>query len=105
ANSSPASMANRLREKLILAAGSPRRKELLTAVSWEFEANTAGIDESVNPGEDPVPYVQRLALSKAEAVAAKLEHGLVLGADTTVVVDDHILGQPVDDDDASRMLQ
>jgi septum formation protein len=98
-------MANQLREKLILASGSPRRKELLMAVGWEFEAITAGIDESVKPGEDPATYVQRLALSKAEAVAAKLEHGLVLGADTTVVIDDQILGQPEDDTDAKRMLQ
>ena len=98
-------MANHLREKLILASGSPRRKELLTAVGWEFEAITAGIDESVRPGENPATYVQRLAMSKAEAVAAKLNHGLVLGADTTVVVDDHILGQPRDDQDAKRMLQ
>jgi septum formation protein len=98
-------MPNHLRPKLILASGSPRRKELLTAVGWEFEAITAGIDESVKPREDPVTYVQRLALSKAKAVATKLGYGIVLGADTTVVVDDHILGQPVDDDDARRMLQ
>ncbi len=98
-------MPNHLCEKLILASGSPRRKELLTAVGWEFEAITAGIDESVRSGEDPPAYVQRLAKSKAEAVAAKLQHGLVLGADTTVVVDDQILGQPEDDQDAKRMLQ
>ena len=98
-------MANHLCEKLILASGSPRRKELLTAAGWEFEAITAGVDESVRPGEDPAAYVQRLAKSKAEAVAAKLEHGLVLGADTTVVVGNQILGQPVDDADAKRMLQ
>lgn len=98
-------MANQLCEKLILASGSPRRRELLTAVGWEFEAITAGIDESVRSGEDPATYVQRLALSKAEAVAAEVEHGLVLGADTTVVIDHQILGQPVDDDDARRMLQ
>lgn len=98
-------MANQLCEKLILASGSQRRKELLTAVGWEFEAITAGVDESVKPGEDPATYVQRLAKSKADAVADKLDHGLVLGADTTVVVDDQILGQPVDDKDAKRMLQ
>lgn len=98
-------MPNHLREKLILASGSPRRRELLTAVGWEFESITAGIDESVIPGEDPPTYVQRLAKSKAEAVAAKLSEGLVLGADTTVVVDDEILGQPVNDADAKRMLQ
>lgn len=50
-------------------------------------------------------YVQRLALSKAKQVAAKLDQGLVIGADTTVVVDGHILGQPADDADAKRMLQ
>jgi septum formation protein len=98
-------MPNHLCEKLILASGSPRRKELLTAVGWEFEAITAGIDESVRPNEDPATYVQRLAKSKAEAVAATLQNGLVLGADTTVVVDDLILGQPEDDQDARRMLK
>ncbi|HEX6046328.1 MAG TPA: Maf family protein [Pyrinomonadaceae bacterium] len=97
-------MPNHPREKLILASSSPRRKELLIAVGWEFEAITAGIDESVRPGEHPAAYVRRLAKSKAEAVAATLQHGLILGADTTVVVDDEILGQPEDDQDAKRML-
>ena len=97
-------MANHLGEKLILASGSPRRKELLTAAGWQFEAITAGIDESLMPDEDPATYVQRLAKSKADAVAAQLADGLVLGADTTVVVDGQILGQPVDDEDAKRML-
>lgn len=95
---------NHLREKLILASGSPRRRELLTAVGWPFESMVAGIDESVRPSEAPAAYVQRLAQSKAEAVAAKLSHGLVLGADTTVVVADQILGQPSNDADAKRML-
>jgi septum formation protein len=96
--------ANYLREKLILASGSPRRKELLTAAGWPFESMTADVDESLKPNEHPAAYVQRLAKSKAEAVAAKLQQGLVLGADTTVVVDDQILGQPEDDHDARRML-
>ena len=65
----------------------------------------AGIDESRAPGEDATAYVQRLAREKAEAVVAKLESGLVLGADTVVVVNDEILGQPRDDDDARRMLK
>jgi len=98
-------MPNHLREKLILASGSPRRRELLTATGWEFEAIVAGVDESVWHGEAPAAYVQRLAKSKAEVVAATLDQGLVLGADTTVVVDDQILGQPVDDADAKRMLE
>ena len=65
----------------------------------------AGIDESRAPGEDATAYVQRLAREKAEAVVAKLERGLVLGADTVVVVKGEILGQPRDDDDARRMLK
>ena len=95
---------NHLREKLVLASSSPRRKELLDAAGWPYEAIVAGIDESLKPNEEPAAYVQRLARSKAEAVAARLQSGLVLGADTTVVVENEILGQPKDDDDARRML-
>jgi septum formation protein len=92
-------------EKLILASQSPRRAELLRAVGWPFEVMTAGIDETRGDDETAVDYVRRLAREKAEAVAAHLSTGLVLAADTTVVVDDHVLGQPVDDQDARRMLQ
>jgi septum formation protein len=98
-------MNSHLREKLILASSSPRRKELLDAVGWPYEAIVAGIDETLWPDEAPADYVQRLARSKAEAVAQRVESGLVLGADTTVVVEKEILAQPVDDDDARRMLQ
>jgi len=98
-------MNNHLREKVVLASSSPRRKELLDAAGWPYEAIVAGIDESVKPNERPWVYVQRLARSKAEAVAAGLQSGLVLGADTTVVIDNKILGQPEDDEDARRMLQ
>jgi septum formation protein len=96
---------NHLREKLVLASSSARRKELLDAAGWPYEAIVAGIDESLRPNEAPAVYVQRLARSKAEAVASKLQSGLVLGADTTVVVDDQILGQPLDEQDARRMLE
>jgi septum formation protein len=96
--------SNHLREKLILASSSPRRKELLDAAGWPYEAITAGIDESLYPDEAPAAYVQRLARSKAEAVACRLQSGLVLGADTTVVIENQILGQPRDDEDAKQML-
>lgn len=98
-------MNNHLREKLVLASSSPRRKELLEAAGWPYEAIVAGVDESLEPNEEPAAYVQRLARSKAEAVAARLPSGLVLGADTTVVVGNEILGQPEDDNDARRMLR
>ena len=94
-----------LREKLVLASGSPRRAEILERAGWLYEIIVAGIDETVLPNEDPAAYVQRLARSKAEAVANRLEEGLVLGADTTVVVANQILGQPVDEADARRMLR
>jgi len=94
-----------LREKLVLASGSPRRAEILERAGWPHEIIVAGIDETVLPNEEPAAYVQRLARSKAEAVAHRLEEGLVLGADTTVVVANQILGQPAADADARRMLK
>jgi septum formation protein len=96
--------ANHLREKLVLASGSPRRAEILERAGWPYEIIVAAIDETVLLNEEAAAYVQRLARSKAEKVASGLDHGLVLGADTTVVIDDQILGQPVDAADARRML-
>ncbi|MCA1606160.1 MAG: Maf family protein [Acidobacteria bacterium] len=94
-----------LNQKLILASKSPRRAEILRAVGWEFEAIAADIDESRYPSEDAVSYVERLAKTKAETVARKHPEGLVLGADTVVVIDEEILGQPRDDEDARCMLR
>src|SRR5262245_54910984 len=94
-----------LNEKIILASGSPRRAEILTAVGWPFEVVTSGIDETRNSDEQPVEYVKRLAREKAETVAANLGKGLILAADTTVVVNDQLLGQPENGDDARRMLK
>jgi len=93
-----------LKEKLILASQSPRRAEILTSVGWPFEAIPADIDESRFESEDALGYVLRLAQTKAETVAARVASGRVLGADTVVVIDQEILGQPRDDDDARRML-
>jgi septum formation protein len=95
---------NHLREKLVLASSSPRRTEILERAGWPHEVMVAGIDETVLPNEEPAAYVQRLARSKAETVASRLQQGLVLGADTTVVIANEILGQPVDEADARRML-
>lgn len=91
-------------EKLILASRSPRRAEILRAAGWPFEAVAADIDELAREGEDAISYVKRLALTKAQTVANKVTEGLVLGADTTVLVNE-MLGQPVDDEDARRMLK
>jgi len=91
--------------KLILASGSPRRAEILNSVGWEFTKDAADIDESETEGETPEHYVQRLAREKAEAVAAKYENAIVLGADTIVVIDNQIIGKPKDLPDARRMLK
>jgi septum formation protein len=96
--------SNHLREKLVLASGSPRRAEILERAGWPHEIIVAGIDETLLQDEDAAAYVQRLARSKAEVVASRLQEGLVLGADTTVVIANQILGQPVDEADAKRML-
>lgn len=94
-----------LNEKIILASRSPRRAEILRAVGWHFEAIAADIDETRNESEDAVAYVKRLAQTKAETVARTTAAPLVLGADTVVVIDKEILGQPRDDEDARRMLR
>src|SRR6266550_3183180 len=92
-------------KRLILASRSPRRAEILRAAGWPFETAPADIDESRREAEHPVSYVKRLALKKAQTVARARTEGLVLGADTTVVVDGELLGQPLDDNDARRMLK
>lgn len=91
--------------KLILASGSPRRAEILTSVGWDFEKIVADIDETEFENENPADYVQRLAKEKAEAVAVNHLDRIVLGADTTVVIDNQIIGKPVDLDDARRMIK
>src|SRR5216684_9239685 len=91
--------------KLILASGSPRRSEILASVGWGFTKHVADIDESGRVGETPEDYVVRLAREKAEAVACRYPGEIVLGADTTVVIDGQILAKPVDTDDAKRMLR
>lgn len=91
--------------KLILASGSPRRAEILDSVGWPFEKHVADVDESERDGESPEDYVVRLAREKAEAVAVHYPGQLVLGADTTVVIDGQILAKPVDMDDARRMIR
>ena len=92
---------------LVLASASPRRRELLTQAGFSFTVHPAHIPEDPLPNEDPIAYVTRLALEKAQAVYGELDGtGVqVLGADTTVIVDHHILGKPEDAADAARMLR
>ncbi|MBA2340891.1 MAG: septum formation inhibitor Maf [Pyrinomonadaceae bacterium] len=93
------------RETIVLASASPRRAEILTQVGWAHEVVTANVDETRRAGEETVAYVERLAREKAEAVAAHRLFGLVLGADTSVVIEGELLGKPQDERDARRTLQ
>ncbi|MGJ8691078.1 MAG: Maf family protein [Thalassotalea sp.] len=90
---------------IILASKSPRRKELLEQLGLNFICDSADIDESVQAQEIPSAYVQRLAIEKAQAVAAKYPNDYVLGSDTSVVIAGEILGKPNDQADSARMLQ
>jgi len=106
---------------LVLASASPRRYELLTQAGFSFQVHAAHIPEDPYPNEDPIAYVTRLAREKAQAILDQIsmpkgsqpetvallagEKLVVLGADTTVTLDNHILGKPEDAADAARMLR
>src|SRR5689334_9339538 len=89
--------------RLILASASPRRAELLRAAGFAFEIVATNVDEHVLDGETPAAYVQRLARAKAGAIDVR--DAIVIGADTSVVVDGAILGKPIDDPHAANMLR
>ncbi len=90
--------------KVILASGSPRRRELLEQAGIPFEIDTADVDETVEDTTLPADYVMELSLRKAEAVAASHAKDLVIGADTIVAFEDIILGKPKDESKAYEML-
>ncbi|MCH7842863.1 MAG: 23S rRNA (uracil(1939)-C(5))-methyltransferase RlmD [Chloroflexi bacterium] len=90
---------------LTLASASPRRRELMDTLGLEFTVTPADLTEEPIPGESPQDMVRRLSQEKAQAVAATVDTGLVIGADSTVVFEGQAVGKPVDDDDARRMLR
>jgi septum formation protein len=90
---------------LVLASASPRRQELLRSAGIPFDVQAAHIPEDALSGETAKVCAERLAREKALAVARQRPQDCVLGADTVVVVDSHILGKPSDAADAARMLR
>jgi len=91
---------------LILASTSPRRRQLLALGNWAFDVRAADIDESPLAGEAPKEYVLRLAQAKALAIKDKVyEENIIIGSDTTVVDGDSMLGKPVNQEEAERMLK
>ena len=90
--------------RIILASGSPRRRQLLEQLGLEVEVRPADVDESALPGEEPGPHVERLARAKVAAVAADAPDAVVVGGDTVVVLDGEILTKPADAENAVAML-
>jgi septum formation protein len=95
--------------KLILASASPRRRRFLQELEVDHRVLVADIDEEPQLQEDAIDLAARLALGKASAVADTLppadRPALIIGADTVVALDGHLLGKPVDEDDAIEMLR
>ncbi|MCF0247144.1 MAG: septum formation inhibitor Maf [Synergistes sp.] len=90
--------------KFILASGSPRRRELLTAIGWEFEVIPSQSEEKLSESETPSELVMRLAREKAAEVAEKYPGRCVLGADTVVTIDGRVLGKPSSEREAAEMI-
>ena len=97
-------MENASENILILASGSPRRRELLEAAGVPFEVHAYETDERALPDEAAGSLVQRLSCLKARAAETHHPGRVILGADTVVVLDDRILGKPKDMAEAKRFL-
>ncbi|MGI6453211.1 MAG: Maf family protein [Syntrophomonadaceae bacterium] len=89
---------------IILASQSPRRRILLSNLGVKFSCISIEANEVFYNKEDPVTAVQRIALQKADLAADRLQSGIIITADTIVVLHGEIMGKPADDDDAFRML-
>lgn len=92
---------------LVLGSGSPRRREIVSALGLPFQVLAADIDEAVLPGEPALAYLERIAAEKLAGVRARLgaaAHAAILVADTSVVVDGDVLGKPSDIADAVRLF-
>ena len=90
---------------LILASASPRRKELLSLITEDFKIIPSGVKEAVPDGIPPEKQPEYLARLKAGDIAKKYPHGTVIGADTSVIVDECVLGKPHGREQAKTMLK
>lgn len=91
--------------RLVLASGSPRRRQLLSLLGIPFVVKAANVDESRLPGEPPTEFVLRVSQAKALAIRGVRADQLVVAADTIVVLDGDALGKPSDPADARQMLE
>jgi nucleoside triphosphate pyrophosphatase len=92
---------------LVLGSGSPRRREIISALGLPFQVLAADIDESRHAGEPPLEYLERIAAEKLAAVRVRIgdsPHAAILVADTSVVIDGDVLGKPTDVADAAHLF-
>lgn len=92
-------------KKIILASSSPRRKELLNTLNLRFRVVVSGVDEKFNPRFKPRRQAEELSLQKALVVVKKISDGIVIAADTLVVLEDQVFGKPIDFREAKRFLK
>lgn len=90
-------------KRMILASGSPRRKELLQMLEVPFEVLVSDTEEVITKNE-PAEVTKELSYQKAIAVAGQVEEGIIIGADTVVSIDGKILGKPADKEEAREMI-
>jgi septum formation protein len=90
--------------QIVLASASPRRAELLQKIGLDFTVQAADVEENFDPSQNLETQLENLALRKAWAVADTLNAGLVIGADTVVVIDGEVLGKPASSKEAALML-
>lgn len=91
--------------QLVLASTSPFRKSILEKLGLPFDCHSPEVDETPHPGENPSQLVERLSIAKAQAVAAHLKEGLVIGSDQVAVIDNDVLGKPGNHENAVTQLQ
>jgi len=92
-------------KKIILASGSPRRRDFMDSLGIEYEVQPSLAEEPApEAGEKSVAYAERMATMKAREVAGRFPGAVVIGADSVVAVGEHILGKPANPEDAVRML-
>lgn len=92
-------------KNIVLASGSPRRRELLAGLGWSFRVEPPRVVEKIIDGEEPAVMVKRLAFEKASEVASRFPGEWVIGADTVVSIDGAVLGKPRDGACAAAMLR
>lgn len=91
--------------RIVLASASPRRKELLEQIGLAFEVDPSNHDEEQHPGLSPTELAVSLSIAKAETVAPRHPHAIIIAADTFIVLDDQILGKAHTADEARAMLR